>query len=368
MTDVPPDALEAALAPYRARSNREIEGLIDAYGSTRGPPDFPSARTLAANRAVLGAGKRYRYAIACLAYQALSGRPDFEIAARPATWLELYHVYTLFLDDIMDEDERRRTVPSAWFTNAKAYRGPDAAKPARVFRTVRHRYGVSMSILDALRIRSLAERAIQTGPQVHIGVREHLLEILTETDLRLSDGQGLDLDFETAKRVTESDYARMSDLKTGVLYVAAARTGALLAGAHPDPSRFLEEYARRFAWAFQDRDDLLGAGVVPSRIGGSSRGDIERGKRTRLYAIALSRMPAAKRKAFRTAYGRGDATAARHVSLVRTLFREYALEAVMDRIRDNVDRAITALRAAKAADPHRSVLESLAVAQITRTA
>lgn len=368
MTDAPLEALEAALAPYRVRSNREIEGLIDAYESTRGLPDFPSARTLAANRAILGAGKRYRYAIACLTYQALTGSADFEIAARPATWLELYHVYTLFLDDIMDEDERRRTVPSAWFTNGKAYRGPDAAKPARVFRTVRHRYGASMAILDALRVRSLAERAIQTGPQVHIGVREHLLEILTETDLRLSDGQGLDIDFERERTVSEEDYARMSDLKTGVLYVAAARTGALLAGASPDRSRFMEEFARRFAWAFQDRDDLLGAGVVRSRIGGSTQGDIEKGKRTRLYSIALSRMPSARRKAFLAAYARGDATTARDVTLVRAVLREYALEETMGRIRENVDRAITSLRAAKAVDPHRGTLEAMARAQLSRTA
>lgn len=360
------DALEAALAPYRVRSNREIETLLDAHDATRGKLEYPSSRTLAANRRILGAGKRYRYAVACLSYQALTGSADFELVARPAAWLELYHLYTLFLDDIMDEDERRRTVPSAWLTNGRAYRGKDAAKPARVFRTIRHRYGASMAILDALRIRSLAERAIQTGPMVDLGVRELLLEILTDTDLRLSDGQGLDIDFVTVPRISEEDYVRMSELKTGVLYAAAARTGGVLAGAPPDRVRWLEEYARRFALAFQDRDDILGAGVVTSRIGGSAQGDIENGKRTRLFAVAIARAPAAKRKAFLAAYGRGAATTARDVRRVREVFREYALDPVMKAVEENVDRAIGSLRSANAAEPSRSILESLARAQSVR--
>ena len=366
MTDVSLEALEASLAAYRARSNHEVGALLDAYEGTRGPRTSPSSRTLAANRKIMAAGKRYRYAVACLAYQGLTGSADFEVPARPAAWLEFYHLYTLFLDDVMDEDERRRTFPSAWSTSGRMYRGKDAAQGARVFRTVRHRYGASMAILDALRIRSLAERSIQTAARVDVSVREQLLEVLTETDLRLSDGQGLDIDFERVGRLSEEEYARMSELKTGVLYVAAAKTGALLAGASEIRTRALEEFARRFAWAFQDRDDLLGSGVVRSDIGGSTRGDIEKGKRTRLYAVAVSQIPAAKRKAFLAAYGRGARTTAKDVTLVRSLFREYALDVVSSRIEENVERAIGALRAAQLVEPHRGTLEMLARAQVSR--
>ena len=365
MKGVGPASLEAALAPYRDRSNREIESLLAAYEGSRGEPKYPSLRTLAANRKILVAGKRYRYAIACIAYQGLTGAPDFEVPARPAAWLELYHLYTLFLDDIMDEDARRRTVPSAWSTAAKTYRGRDAARPARVFRTARNRYGASMAILDALRIRSLAERAIQTA-KADVALRSQLLELLTDVDLKLSDGQGLDIDFEAAARITEEDYARMSELKTGVLYVAAAKTGSVLANAPEVRARALEEFARRFAWAFQDRDDLLGAGVVPSQIGGSAQGDIERGKRTRLYAIAVSRMPTAKRKPFLAAYGRGPRTTAKDVRLVRSALREYALDAMAQRIEENVNRALGALQAARLAESSSGILAAMALDQLTR--
>jgi len=358
--------LEAALALYRDRSNREILAVVEEYEKARGPADDPSLKTLEASHDLFTAGKRYRYAIACLGYQALTGSEDFKAPARPAAWLELYHLYTLFLDDIMDEDDRRRTFPSAWSSNLKRYAGKDGPRPGVAFRTARHRYGVSMAILDALRIRSLAERAIEGSTHLDAFVRERLLEVLTDTDLRLSDGQGLDIDFETRPSLREADYERMSHLKTGVLYVAAATTGALLADAPPNRTEALEEFARRFSIAFQDRDDVLGAGVVSSRIGGSSEGDIRRGKRTRLFAITTARLPAAKRRGFLAAYGKGPRTTAKDVRLVRDLMRAYALDLMMARIRENVDRAISALRSSNPSGPPASILESLALAQLTR--
>ena len=340
--------------------------MVEEYQRSRGSAEDTALKTLEASRDLLTAGKRYRYAIACLAYQALTGSEDFKAPARPAAWLELYHLYTLYLDDIMDEDDRRRTFPSAWFSNLKLYRGRDATRPGVAFRTGRHRYAVSMAILDALRIRSLAERAIEGSTHLDAIVRERLLEVLTDTDLRLSDGQGLDIDFETRPSLREGDYERMSQLKTGVLYVAAATTGAILADAPPERMEAFEEFARRFSIAFQDRDDLLGAGVVSSKIGGSKEGDIRRGKRTRLYAITTARVPAAKRRAFLAAYGKGTRTTAKDVRLVRDVMREYALDLMMARLRENVDRAITALRSANPAGPPAGILESLAFAQLTR--
>lgn len=358
--------LDAALAPYRERSNREILGIVDAYEASRGPHDHPSLLTLNASRRILAAGKRYRYALACLGYQAITGQDDFEVPARPACWLELYHLYTLFLDDIMDEDERRRTFRSAWSSSMRRYRGSDSSRPAVAFRTMRHRYGVSMAILDALRIRSLAERAIEDGPEIDARLRESLLELLTQTDLNLSDGQGLDIDFETRRAISESDYERMSDLKTGALYVAAASTGAILAEAPTGKAEALEEFARRFSTAFQDRDDLLGAGVVSSRIGGSQEGDIHKGKRTRLFALTFASASGSERKAFLRAYGRGTRTTARDIRLVRDLMRKHAHDALMARVRENVDRAIAALRAVDPSSPPARLLASLALAQLTR--
>jgi len=366
-TSAPDAELEGLLAPYREASNAQIGFLWDEYAREHPVSRYPSTRTMRLNARLFSAGKRYRYALALAGYRLLTGEPPSRDLERAATWLEWYHLYTLFLDDIMDEDLRRRRYPSAWSTNAKLYRGPDASRPAVVFRTRRHRYGASQAILDALRIRSLAERAIEGAIDLHPAVRLELLSELTQVDLVLSDGQGLDIDFERVARVPEADYVRMSEAKTARLYVGAAATGAIAAHASTESRMALEAYAGRFAVAFQDRDDLLGAGIVASKIGGSSEGDIRHGKRTRLYVLALERLPHRDRAAFLRAYGRGPRTTKKDIALVRSLLGAHVLPVMEARIEDNVRAARQALdRIPTKDDAARRLLDALLEGQRTR--
>src|SRR5947199_4282676 len=328
------DRLESLLKPYRERSNAHIQAIWDEFAAEHPVDAFPSGRTMRDNSRLFTAGKRYRYALALAGYQLLTGEPPSRGLERAATWLEWYHLYTLFLDDIMDEDVRRRTLASAWATDAKLYRGPVADRPAVVFRTQRHRYGVSQAILDALRIRSLAERAIEAATDLDTSVRLELLCELTQVDLVLSDGQALDIDFERADRIPEADYVRMSGAKTRRLYHGAAATASISARASFGQRTALHTFARHFAIAFQDRDDLLGAGVVESRIGGSAEGDIRQGKRTRLFVLALKRLAPKDRTAFLRAYGRGPRTTKDDIRSVRNLFRENVLPTMEGRIAD----------------------------------
>src|SRR2546428_430671 len=296
---------ESLQKPYRDRLNAHIQTIWEECAAEHPVGAFPSSRTMRDNSRLFTAVKRYRYALALAGYQLLTGEPPSRGLERAATWLEWYRLYTLFVDDIMDEDVRRRPLASAWATDAKLYRGPGADRPAVVFRTQRHRYGVSQAILDALRIRSLAERAIEGATDLHPSIRLELLSELTQVDLILSDGQGLDIDFERANRIPEADYVRMSEAKTARLYLGAAATAAIAARASSEDRAALEAFARHFAIAFQDRDDLLGAGVVESRIGGSAEGDIRQGERTPLFVLAIQKLAAKNRGAFLRAYRRG---------------------------------------------------------------
>src|SRR2546429_6013669 len=211
---------------------------------------FPPRQTMRRNARLFLAGKRYRFAVALAGYRLLTGERPSRDLERAATWLEWNHLYTLFLDDIMDEDSRRRKFPSAGPSNARLYRGADGARPATVFRTRRHRYGVSQAILDALRIRSLAEWAIERAVGLHPSVRLELLAELTTVDLILSDGQGLDIDFERVADIPEDAYVRMSEAKTARLYVGAAATAAIAAPASSEDRAALQTYARAIAVAF----------------------------------------------------------------------------------------------------------------------
>lgn len=359
--------LESLLKPYRVASNAQIQAIWNEFATTHPESPFPSSKTMRQNARLFVAGKRYRFALALAGYRLLTGERPSRGLERAATWLEWYHLYTLFLDDIMDEDVRRRTLPSAWSTNAKLYRGPGADRPAVVFRTRRLRYGVSQAILDALRIRSLGEQAIEGAVDLHPSVRLEMLSELTAVDLVLSDGQGLDIDFEHATRVPEDVYVQMSEAKTARLYLGAAASAAIAARASSDDRFALEAYARHFAIAFQDRDDLLGAGVVASKIGGSKEGDIRQGKRTRLYVLALERIPKQDRSSFLRAYGRGPRTTKKGVATVRQLLRRNVLPEMERRIEANLAAARRALNRLPNKDPDaRLLLESLLDAQRAR--
>ena len=361
------DVLERSLRPYRDTANEHLQALWEEYAAIHPAGTYPSTRTMRGNARLFSAGKRYRYGIALAGYRLLSGQAPSRGLERASSWLEWYHLYTLFLDDIMDEDERRRTMRSAWATDARLYRRPDARSPSIVFRTRRHRYGASQAILDALRLRSFAERAIEDAFDLDPFVKVQLLAELTEVDLVVSAGQGLDIDLEAAERIPESVYVRMSEAKTARLYLGAAATAAIAARAPAEERQALEEYALRFAIAFQDRDDLLGSGVVRSRIGGSSEGDIRQGKRTRLYVLAAARLRGRERIAFLRSYGRGGRTTPRDLTTVRDVLGRRILPTVEARIRENQRLAREALERIPPRDMEaRAFLDALVEAQASR--
>src|SRR2546428_11647213 len=129
------DRLESLLKPYRDRSNAHIQAIWKDFAAEHPVGTFPSSRTMRDNSRLFKAGKRYRYALALAGYQLLTGEAPSHGLERAATWPEWDPLYTLFLDDIMDEDVRGRTLPRAWATAEKLYRGPRAARPAPGFRT-----------------------------------------------------------------------------------------------------------------------------------------------------------------------------------------------------------------------------------------
>src|SRR5947207_5634386 len=265
--------LESLLKPYRDLSNEHMELIWTEFAAEHPSGSFPSTKTMRQNSRLFRAGKRYRFALALAGYRLLMGERPSQDLERAATWLEWYHLYTLFLDDIMDEDFRRRKFPSAWSSNARLYRGADGARPATVFRTRRHRYGVSQAILDALRIRSLAEWAIERAAGLHPSVRLELLAELTTVDLILSDGQGLDIDFERAADIPEEAYVRMSEAKTAASTWERPRRRR----SPPGPPRRTEPRSRRTRGPSQSRSKIV---TISSDRESSLRGLADRRKGT----------------------------------------------------------------------------------------
>src|SRR2546430_4577219 len=105
------DRLESLLKPYRDRSNAHIQAIWKEFAAEHPVGTFPSSRTMRDNSRLFMAGKRYRYALPLPGYQLLTGEAPSRRLQRAAAWLRMYHLFTLFLVDLMDEDRPGRNPP-----------------------------------------------------------------------------------------------------------------------------------------------------------------------------------------------------------------------------------------------------------------
>ncbi len=203
-------------------------------------------------------GKRIR-PVLCLMASELFGEIS-EDAWHGAFGIELFHNFTLIHDDIMDNAPIRRGHP-----------------------TIHARYGLASGILsgDAMCAYAYDQIAkIKTGlPQV--------LSVFNSTSIGVSEGQQLDMDFETRNDVTIGEYLHMVTLKTSVLLACSLKIGALVSGGLGDTANKLYEFGKNMGIAFQLQDDYLDAFGETEKLGKQNGGDIRGNKKTYLYLKSL---------------------------------------------------------------------------------
>lgn len=197
-------------------------------------------------------GKRIRPVLMLLAYNMFKDNPEHILM--PACALETYHNYTLLHDDLMDNADMRRGMPTVhkkWDANTAILSGD------------------SMLVLA---YRRMAECDAEKLPEV--------LSIFTETALEIGEGQQYDMEFETRNDVTEAEYIEMIRLKTSVLLACAMKIGAILADASSEDAGYLYKAGERIGLAFQLQDDLLDVYGNPEVFGKKIGGDIASNKKT----------------------------------------------------------------------------------------
>ncbi|PSQ29962.1 phosphoesterase [Halobacteriales archaeon SW_8_65_20] len=173
-----------------------------------------------------------------------------------AVAIEVIQSFTLIHDDIMDDDNLRRGVPS-----------------------VHREYDVGTAILAGDTLYSKAfEYMLETDAPSDRQVRA--LDELATTCTEICEGQAFDVEFEDRTNVTTDEYMEMVELKTAVLYAAAAAIPAILLGADDEIVDALHQYGIDIGRAFQIHDDVLDL-TTPSETLGKQRGsDLVEGKRT----------------------------------------------------------------------------------------
>jgi geranylgeranyl diphosphate synthase type II len=195
--------------------------------------------------AVLSPGKRLRPLATLAAAAASRGAPD--AAMDVAVAVEYSHSASLVLDDLpsMDDAARRRGRPAIHVAHGVAIAELAAvALLARAFELI----AGSRRLSASARSRASAELSAAVGAAGCTG------------------GQAADLAAEptaTGLDALESIHAR----KTGALFVAAVRGGAIAAGAPDAALAALTSYARNLGLAFQITDDLLDLEGDAARMG-----------------------------------------------------------------------------------------------------
>ena len=181
--------------------------------------------------------------------------------------LEMIHTYSLIHDDLpaMDDDDYRRgrLTSHKVFGEGMAVLAGDGLLTL-AFETLLSQPGVPLEILG----RVTREVAVAAGPSGMVG------------------GQAIDLGSEGSQPGPET-MALMHRLKTGALFRASIRSGALLAGASDPEVQQLTEYAENFGLAFQITDDILDVTGDEAVLGKPVGSDKKNNKATYVTAYSL---------------------------------------------------------------------------------
>ncbi|SFE76550.1 heptaprenyl diphosphate synthase [Actinacidiphila alni] len=210
---------EALDADVQAGLSAVEEGLLEATKS-----DVPFI-TDAARHLLKAGGKRFRPLLVMLGAQ--FGDPHAPRVVPAAVVVELTHLATLYHDDIMDEAEVRRGVPSA---NA--------------------RWGNSVAVLTGDFLFSRASHILaDLGPEA--------VRVQAESFERLVTGQIMETVGPREGRDPIDHYLEVLAGKTSSLMAVSGRFGAMMSGAEESVVSTLTQYGERIGTAFQLADDLL---------------------------------------------------------------------------------------------------------------
>lgn len=194
-------------------------------------------------------GKRLRPATTLLAAGAAGG--GGRNAHILAAVIEFIHTATLLHDDVVDRTDLRRgriTANAQWSNSAAVLSGDFLY--SRAFQMM-----VEVGHLDVMREMADTTNAIAEG---------EVLQLLNARD----------------PAVDEARYFRVIELKTAVLFRAAAALGAVAAGADPTIRDQLARYGLSLGIAYQLADDVLDFEADPAETGKAIGNDLVEGKPT----------------------------------------------------------------------------------------
>lgn len=217
-------------------------------------------------------GKRIRPLLVLLMNEICGG--DWKNAIPACVSIELLHNFSLIHDDIQDQSPLRHGRPTVWKI-----------------------WGIAQAINAGDTLFAIAQQAmLSLSNFIAPGETLAACKRLNDTCVSLTEGQYLDLTYETRGTLTVDDYWPMITGKTAALTAACTFLGCLIAGAPPAIQAVGQDYGRNLGLAFQVIDDYLGIWGKAEFTGKSNESDLVTGKKTLpvLFGLAQNRAFAAR--------------------------------------------------------------------------
>ena len=276
-------------------------------------------------------GKRIRPMLLLMAADMFGA--DLNEALNPAFAMEVFHNFTLVHDDVMDNADIRRGVP-----------------------TVHKKYGLNEAILAG-------DVMLSYGYKYLLNVSDDklakALRLFTKAAIEIFEGQQLDLDFEKRLDVTVEEYLKMIEFKTSVLLAASLQIGAVVGGAPEADQLKLYEFGLNLGLSFQIKDDWLDTFGEGEKVGKKIGGDIIQNKKTFLLITALNNANAEEKAQLLELFKEKDET--KKVAGVMALFKALNVsEKTEAKINELYQTSLNSLRSVNLPDEKKAPLLLLA--------
>ena len=277
---------------------------------------------------IIHGGKRLRPFMVLKSCMMLGGKHTDAIASASA--VEMIHNFTLVHDDIMDNDEMRHGVP-----------------------TTHKKFDMPLAILAGDVLYSKAYHTISSKSKLSPNYTSQLVRRLSKACVEICEGQVDDIKMAENKRIpTESEYIKMIEKKTAVLFEVSCAMGAICAKKSAKDVRNLSVFGRNLGIAFQITDDLIGI-MGDSKVTGKAVGnDIREGKKSLPILLAIRNASGSDKKKILRVFGKSKATRV-EINTVVSIIRSLGIE---ETVRKQALRY--ANRATKALDKYSSVHKS----------
>jgi octaprenyl-diphosphate synthase len=236
--------IQDVLNEYQSDRERMERRIHESLGT-----DVPLIQQV--SKYILGSGgKRFRPLLHLLSAR-LCGYRGHDAEYLLGSVVEYIHTASLLHDDVVDEAKLRRGKSSAnslWGNQASILVGD---------------YLYSKALYHAVRLQN-----------------QRVMDVLSETTTTMSEGEVLQLMQIQNAEITEADYFRLVECKTGVLISASCRLGAIISKAPLSREDALTAYGKKLGLAFQITDDTLDYAADQKQLGKVLGKDLAEGKVT----------------------------------------------------------------------------------------